>query len=386
MVSGAEFQSYTNLRANPLDGTFLCDSDTGACYRTAGGAPLLMGAGRPEGPRLQPGDRRARAALGVLARDAPARARSRAPCSARGRHLVLRRGQWRSRRDQALDDARVSTRNGVRVSRTELAPAPAQPPPGRRHDAQGRADRQALRRAVGVARLVDATLEHRGHQGADHDRPERRRQRRQWRARGSTSRAPRPSRLDTPTPQFQLGSAATVVAGARRVERRDVVRRPATSARPTAAASSRGCSPLGVDRHHHDVGALSGPLRGWDYCFQVRARNRAGQVGPWSNTRCTSTPLDDTAATATSAGWLRSNSALLYAGTAMRTTTAWLWWKARRRLGRALGPRRHHVPDVRQGRRLDQPHASGRGRPVEPDGRLPAADLAARASRSPTAP
>ena len=67
--------------------------------------------------------------------------------------------------------------------------------------------------------------------------------------------------------------------------------------------------------------------RGYDYCFQVRATNRAGQVGPWSPTRCTASALDDSAATSTSAGWRRSSSALLYAGTGMRTTTHGAWWK-----------------------------------------------------------
>jgi hypothetical protein len=71
----------------------------------------------------------------------------------------------------------------------------------------------------------------------------------------------------------------------------------------------------------------AGLARGWTYCFQVRAHNRAGQVGAWSRTRCTTTPLDDRAASATSAGWVRSTSADLFAGTGMRATAKSSWWR-----------------------------------------------------------
>jgi len=46
---------------------------------------------------------------------------------------------------------------------------------------------------------------------------------------------------------------------------------------------------------------------GYEYCFSVRARDRAGNVGAWSTERCTTMPLDDRALAA-STGWLRGTS------------------------------------------------------------------------------
>jgi len=41
---------------------------------------------------------------------------------------------------------------------------------------------------------------------------------------------------------------------------------------------------------------------GSQYCFSVRARDRAGNVGPWGAERCTSMALDDRSLSASS-GW-----------------------------------------------------------------------------------
>jgi hypothetical protein len=47
--------------------------------------------------------------------------------------------------------------------------------------------------------------------------------------------------------------------------------------------------------------------QGYQYCFAVRGRDRAGNVGAWSAEHCTTMPLDDRALTASS-GWLRGSS------------------------------------------------------------------------------
>jgi hypothetical protein len=47
--------------------------------------------------------------------------------------------------------------------------------------------------------------------------------------------------------------------------------------------------------------------KGFQYCFSVRARDRAGNLGAWSAERCTALPLDDRALTASS-GWTRGTS------------------------------------------------------------------------------
>ena len=46
---------------------------------------------------------------------------------------------------------------------------------------------------------------------------------------------------------------------------------------------------------------------GYQYCFSVRARDRAGNTGAWSSDRCTSMPLDDRALSV-STGWARGSS------------------------------------------------------------------------------
>jgi hypothetical protein len=54
--------------------------------------------------------------------------------------------------------------------------------------------------------------------------------------------------------------------------------------------------------------------RGYTYCFSVAAADVAGNVAPWSAERCTVTPLDDRALSA-SPSWQRGTGASHYAGT-----------------------------------------------------------------------
>lgn len=61
-------------------------------------------------------------------------------------------------------------------------------------------------------------------------------------------------------------------------------------------------------------------VKGWTYCFGVRARDAAGNVTAWSADRCTAAPLDDRALSA-SRGWTRATSGNFYAGTYTATTT-----------------------------------------------------------------
>lgn len=59
---------------------------------------------------------------------------------------------------------------------------------------------------------------------------------------------------------------------------------------------------------------------GYDYCYTVRAADRAGNVSSVSPQRCTAIPLDDRALTA-SPEWLRSTAKGYFNGTVTRTTT-----------------------------------------------------------------
>jgi uncharacterized protein YjbI with pentapeptide repeats len=67
------------------------------------------------------------------------------------------------------------------------------------------------------------------------------------------------------------------------------------------------------------TGATLPPAPGFKYCFQTRARDNNNNVGAWSTSRCTNTPLDDRALVS-SAGWTRETLASSYART--RSTTS----------------------------------------------------------------
>ena len=58
---------------------------------------------------------------------------------------------------------------------------------------------------------------------------------------------------------------------------------------------------------------------GYEYCFSVRARDKAGNVSGYSAKKCTALPLDDRALAA-SAGWKKLTGKAFYLGTAMQAT------------------------------------------------------------------
>jgi hypothetical protein len=55
--------------------------------------------------------------------------------------------------------------------------------------------------------------------------------------------------------------------------------------------------------------------RGHEYCFSVRARDRAGNLSAWSAERCTAVPLDDRDLARTTGGWTSSTASTAFAGT-----------------------------------------------------------------------
>ena len=57
---------------------------------------------------------------------------------------------------------------------------------------------------------------------------------------------------------------------------------------------------------------------GYEYCFSVRAHDKAGNVSGYSATKCIALPLDDRALAA-SAGWKKITGKAFYLGTAMQT-------------------------------------------------------------------
>lgn len=64
-----------------------------------------------------------------------------------------------------------------------------------------------------------------------------------------------------------------------------------------------------------------GVVPGGEYCFSVRARDRAGNVSAWTADRCVAVAVDDRALTA-SAGWTRMSASGAYKGTVTSTTRA----------------------------------------------------------------
>lgn len=66
---------------------------------------------------------------------------------------------------------------------------------------------------------------------------------------------------------------------------------------------------------------ISGIPVGFDYCFSVRSRDRAGNLSPWSVARCSARLVDDRALSA-GAGWVRATSSGFFARTYTATTRA----------------------------------------------------------------
>ena len=63
----------------------------------------------------------------------------------------------------------------------------------------------------------------------------------------------------------------------------------------------------------------SSPAPGYRYCFDVRATDNAGNVGPWSSARCTTVPYDDRQLKASS-GWNLSGTTAWFHSTYRSTS------------------------------------------------------------------
>lgn len=87
----------------------------------------------------------------------------------------------------------------------------------------------------------------------------------------------------------------------------------------------RWSTPTGWRSHWHRVGPTSGftgtaatfgGMRvGTQYCFEVRAHDRAGNISRWSAQRCVARALDDRALRTVTGGWSRPRSSRYYAST-----------------------------------------------------------------------
>jgi hypothetical protein len=65
----------------------------------------------------------------------------------------------------------------------------------------------------------------------------------------------------------------------------------------------------------------SGLAKGYDYCWSVRAIDRAGNASAWSANRCTAIALDDRLLAAATSGWTRASNTAWWNSTATTTKT-----------------------------------------------------------------
>ena len=324
-VSGAEFRTYTSIRTTPVDGTFLCDSTTLRCYSTAGGAPLLMGTGDPAVPGFD-ATRAVHAphwefARAVHLRSHPVDGTVLCPVGDPRCYVVAGTAPI------VIASAAVPTTRPVRIARTELTH------PGRlalrpvdgtllraaqngatyvvRGGAAQLVPPSATTGLVGTPVVVDRyAVDNAGVSGP-------------W---VHLASRPAVARLDAPALSFttsrwvSLSWQAPVSSSAATTY--DVrYRRAAYNADFTGWAGPPAWRSLRATT------VRAGVAPGFTYCYEVRAHNRAGQIGPWSPARCSGTAVDDRAGTSTSAGWRRGTSPVLYGGTSTRTETHGAWWK-----------------------------------------------------------
>ncbi len=332
VVSAAEFTAYGHLRATPADGTFLCDVSTTTCYSTAGGAALTLPA--VDAPRIPgwspsavirlthwefayhahlpryPRDGTVVCPLDdtlcyVVAGRAPLPI---APSAAATVPALRTAGATRISSYELLHPVHLAARpingtllqaaqsQGVFVVTGGAAAAVAPPTAGS---------------AITPPVLVDqAAIDNAGIAGA-------------WSHLAST---PAKVRLITPnvdgtTAGFVTLSWARPVASSA-VTSYTVRMRTATPTTPFTAWV------VPARWQKYTATRLTTALRpGTTACFSIRATNRAGQVGPWSPTRCTARVVDDRAATVLSKGWRLMPSSSLYLRTGMATKAHAAFWR-----------------------------------------------------------
>lgn len=130
-----------------------------------------------------------------------------------------------------------------------------------------------------------------------------------------------PSAAVTPPASPVVLAAGTVVRWAASDDMSGVasydVRYQSTDHRGTVAA---WVMPESWRRTTATSASTPGLVQGRTYCFQVRARDRVGNLSSWSLSACVARPLDDPALTRSS-GWTRMASSAYFGGSALRSTT-----------------------------------------------------------------
>ena len=322
VVSAAEFTAYTHLRPTPADGTYLCDVATGGCYSTAGGAALAVSS--VDAPHLPgwSGSTVIRLSHWEFANHAHLLAYPRegtvlCPVDSTLCYVVAGRAPLAVSPTVAARVPALTTVRAAKVSSYELThPVHLSRVPldGTIVQPAGSAVAYVVR--GGVARPMTpattsaaqagstppVTIDQAAIDSAGVAGP--------WAhlvcAPASVALAT-PNLIVTMRGQLWVSWARPVASSA--VTSYQVRVRTATPTRGftawttpaawTAVTGTRVLAPM-------SPGATE--------CFSVRAKNRAGQLGPWSPMRCTARPLDDGQATYVSRGWRLATSSSLYMG------------------------------------------------------------------------
>ena len=332
VVSAAEFVGFTHLRAVPADGTFLCDAATTACYRVAGGAPLLLSkTDKPAVPGASTASRltvpHMEFARFTHLHRYPLDGTVICPVGVTTCYVIAGRAPLAISAAVARSTASLSTSRGTTVSGYELTHPThlaVRPVDGtvlmsaqsrsvyvvRRGVAEYFATAAAAELSAPPVIIDQSAVDNAGLAGA-------------WSHLASN---PAVVRLSAPTVALTTATSAVVAWPA------PVASSAVTSyaLRYRKAGINGGFGPWVTPTSWaaRTTTRLSMQLsRGTTYCVQVRATNRAQQIGPWSPTRCTSSALDDQSYSSISRGWRKGVAPTLYAGSALRAVDKGAWWR-----------------------------------------------------------
>ena len=330
LVSGGEFSAWVNMRKVPVNGTFVCDAATAACYRVAGGAPLLMGAKDPAVPGFN-----ASTVVRVphyeftsfvhLART-PADGTVLCPTGDRVCYVVAGHAPIAIARSTTPV---VPYTAAVVVARTELTHPvhlAAKPVDGTLLRAAQSQAVYAVHAGVAVLQPASTTttsatnptpvtidqtaIDNAGLTGA-------------W-----SHLASLPPTMSLIAPRVLVTTArTTTVSWKAPVASSAVTTYDVRVQRWNALGASSAWQPLATGIAATSTTATLS--NGVTSCFSVRAHNRAGQTGPWSTGACSVRPIDDTRADALTAGkrpWTTATNAAFFGGTALTTSKHGAVW------------------------------------------------------------
>ncbi len=331
VVSGAEFTAWSRLRPTPADGTFVCDTSTTTCYTTAGGAALILPA--VDAPKIAgwSSAKVVRVSHYEFAHHThllrfPRNGTKLCPLGDPVCYVVAGRAPLPISASAAATVPALGTAGAVRISAYELR---------KPTNLAARPVNGTVLRSASTDGLYVVTS-------------------------GAASFTPTPPASAATAPPVVIDQAAIDNAGlagrwAHLLSNPALMR--LTS--PVVTASTAGSTSLAWDTPVASSAVTSYAVRlrtatpttglsawttptawkaitrtsvtpnvlpGQTVCVSVRATNRAGQVGPWSATRCTARPLDDKAGATVSADWRRTLSPKLWNGSALTTTTRLARW------------------------------------------------------------